>query len=422
MAMRIRRARLMQRGLCVFLAATMASGPCLSVVAQTNAAAMAVRQRVEGIDRGPGPAGPESPPNVPGPPGSSQQPSPYSQAPGKIDTRYISQNAAVVIVLRPAQLLAAPVAQLFPVEIATAAGQKYLGFDPAEMEEVIAFVEPFNPTAPPAYGVTIKFKNPIRASSIPPERRAHAQLADLNGKKYLKSASPMLYSLYGPNNKTLVLATDATLQQLVQSAAQPKSGPMIDRIREVPTGSDLYASVDLTSFRPFIQMGLAQAQAQAPPDAKQYMEVPNLVSGLEATVNLSSPGPTSFVVHCNDEAAAQKVESLIQEALQKYKAADQAQQPGGDEAIDQAMARYKDRMSQPFQPQRNGTSITCFRIDGQNPAQQQLVSVGLVGLGVAALLPAVQAARNAARQAQPNASAGGPGPGEQPAPTEPQAP
>jgi hypothetical protein len=339
---------------------------------------------------------------------------PAEQDSGKIDTRYIGSAAAVVIVVRPAQILASPFAQIFPVEVASAAALKYLGFDATEMEEVAGFVDASNPAAP-AYGTTFKFKNPIRASSIPAERRAHAQLAELGGKKYLRSAVPMLYSLYGPNNKVLVAATDAALHQMVENASQPKSGPLLDRMREMPAGSDLYVAVDIATLRPFIQMGLAQLQAmgKTPPEAKQYIEMLNLVSAIELTLNVSAPKPTSLIVHCSDDAAAQKVESTIQELLQKLRAPKQTEQPAGDDPIAQAMERYRDRLSQAFQPQRSGTSVTCIHLDGQNPAQQQLVTVGFIGIAVAALLPAVQAARDAARRAQPAPGAGGPpvGPG-----------
>src|SRR4051794_25154216 len=221
-----------QRVLSLTLAAAIASGPLASALAQTNAAAMAVRQRVEGLS----PAGPESPqpPGAPAP--TPGQVAPAAPAAGKIDTRYISANAAAVIVIRPAQLLSAPIAQMLPVELVVAA----VGFEPAEIEEIVAFADP--PTAGLSYGVTFKFKNPIRASSIPLERRSHVQLAELGGKKYLRSMNPILYSLYAPNNRTVVAAPDGALQQLVTSAAQPKSGPMMDRIRDVAAGSDLYVN------------------------------------------------------------------------------------------------------------------------------------------------------------------------------------
>jgi hypothetical protein len=389
----------------------------MSALAQTNAAAMAVRQRVEGLQGAPGPEGQPSP-SPQGAPGPGQGPGQTASAEptaGKIDTRYIAPNASFVVVLRPAQILASPIAQVFPVEVASAAALKNLGFDSAEMDEVVAFVDSSNPTAP-AYGATFKFKNPIRASSIPPERRAHAQLAELGGKKYLRSAVPIMYSLYSPNNKTLIVATDAALHQMVETANQPKSGPMMDRIRDVAAGSDLYLAIDVASLRPYIQMGLAQAQAQgkAPPEAKQYIEMLNQISGAELNLNLSAPGPTSFVVHCNDDAAAQKVESAIQEAIQKYKTPP-TEQPAGDNVIAQAMDRYKDRVLQIVQPQRNGASITCLHVDGQNPAQQQFIAVGIIGVAVAALLPAVQAARQAARAQAVTPVAGPPGPGGVPA-------
>ena len=153
----------------------------------------------------------------------------------------------------------------------------------------------------PDYGATFKFKNAIRASSIPLEMRAHAQLAELGGKKYLRSAVPMRHSLYGPNNKTLVAATDPALRHLVENASQPKSGPMMDRLREVPSGSDLYVALDIAALRPllapFIQMGLAQAQSMGnSSEAKQNVQKCSiLISGIELTLKCVCPGPTASV-------------------------------------------------------------------------------------------------------------------------------
>jgi len=173
-----------------------------------------------------------------------------------------------------------------------------------------------------------------------------------------------------------------------------------------------------------MQMGLAQAQAmgKVPPEAKQNLEMLNLVSAIELTLNVSAPGPTSLIIHCNDEAGAQKVETTVQESLQKLRAANAAGQPAGADPISQAMERYKDRVSQLFQPQRTGNSVTCIHIDGQNPAQQQFAAVGLIGLVVAGVMPAIQAARNASMRPQA-APAPGAGAGEPPGgPAPPGAP
>jgi hypothetical protein len=309
-------------------------------------------------------------------------------------------------VLRPAQFLAAPVAELLPKEVATAAGLQHLGFDPATVEEVVLFVGQINMMGPTEFGAAVKFTSPFRAASIPPQLRPQAQLADLAGKRYLQSTHAMMPSFYGPNNRTLVVAPDATLRRLVESQGQAKIGPLIDRVRGAAAGSDLYVAVDLASLRPFMEMGIAQAQStgKIPPEATKFLEIPKLVSAAELTLNVSSPGMTSLVIHANDDAAAGQLETLLNQASQQNQDAAtnnrySREQPQGYDAISQAMAQYQERMAQPFRPQRVGTSITLFQLDGHNPAQQQLVNLAIGGVAAAATLPAFQAARQAAQRA-----------------------
>ncbi len=395
------RAKLFRSVLCWMLALALSTVPSNSVVAQPNAAAMSIRTRLEA---GAPAQGPE-PSHLPG----VQAQAPGETNMGKIDMRYLTSRSAIVAVVRPAQILASPFAQVFPVEVASAASMKYIGLDATEIEEVVAFSDAPNPVSP-GYAVTLKFKNPIRAASIPVERRAHAQLADLGGKKYLRSASPIMYSLYGPNNHTLVAAPDVTLHQLVESMNQPKSGPLVDRIRETPAGNDLYLAVDMAALRPFIQIGLAQVPVKIPPTAKAGLELLNVIAAVELTLNVSAPGPTSLVLHCKDETAAIKIEAVIQEVLQKMRSTPDTEQPMGDNVIAQAMERYWERMRQPITPQRNGTSISCVHIDGQNPAQQQLVAAAIIGTAATVLNPTLKAIQNTVMKSQtPPPGPSGPG-------------
>jgi len=199
------------RFLCVLLAIVMATAPSASVIAQTNAAQQAVRQRAQGV--------------------ASGRQAPQSQTPqlqrtggdrtlvadpvaGRIDTTYVSPSAVALVALRPAQIMTNPMAEMLPTEVASAAGLKYLGFDPADVAEVIAFVDQINPMGPPEYGLVIKFNKPFRGSSINPQLRAHTQTGDLAGRKYLQSQNPMLPSFHGADSQTLIVAPDATLREL----------------------------------------------------------------------------------------------------------------------------------------------------------------------------------------------------------------
>jgi hypothetical protein len=62
--------------------------------------------------------------------------------------------------------------------------------------------------------------------------------------------------------------------------------------------------------------------------------------------------------------------------------------------IEQAMAQYRQRISQSFLPQRGGTAITCFRFDGQNPEQRQMASF-MLGMMAGSAMTGVAAAQEA---------------------------
>lgn len=385
-----------RRGFCITLVLLMASLPSARVVAQ--GAVQAVRQRVSGLERGP-----EDPPaETPAAPTAApaEQPSSPGTTAGKLDTTYVPSTASALVVFRPAQIMTAPMAQMLPIEVASAAGRQFLGIDPADVDELIVFGDLSNPIAP-TYGAAVKFNKPFRAVSIPQNVRPVAQLAEFSGKKYLQSAHPFFPSFYGPNNKTLLLAPDAMLRKMVETSGQPKSGTLLDRVREVPAGSDLYLAVDVASLRGVVPLMLGQAQITMPPDAKQVLDS---AAALELTVNLVTRGPISMVVHCNDEAAAQQIEAFLSAAKQNFAAASPGEQPAGENPIEQAKAQFRERMYQRFQPQRNGASITCLNIAAEDPVQPQLFGIVVGAILATKAAPAIEAAQQAVGQ-----SPGGPG-------------
>jgi hypothetical protein len=330
-----------------------------------------------------------------------------SSASGMIDTSYVPPTAIGVVVFRPAQIMSAPIAELLPIEVLTAAGQQYLGFDPASVEEIVAFVGQINMLKPAEteLGVTFKFSSPFRAASINRGIRAHAQLSEFAGKRYLQSMHPVMPSFYGPDNRTLVVTRDATLRRLVETKDQPKSGPLIDRLSTAPAGSDLYVALDLASLRPFLEMGMAQAKAsgKVPPQGEKFLELPKLITAAELTLNLTAAGPMSLVVHATDEAAAQQIETLLNEASNSSAVGPPDRYSAETSPVAQAVTQYIERFSQPFRPQVNGTSVTLFRVEAQSAAHQQLASLAVFGIGAG--MQAAQAARTAAQSAAAASSA-----------------
>jgi hypothetical protein len=264
---------------------------------------------------------------------------------------------------------------------------QHLGFDPVDVDEIVAFNDPI----PTNYGLTFKFNKPFRGNSIAPQMRPMVQLTELAGRKYLQSAHPMMPSFYGINKQTLIAAPDAVMRPLVESGSSSASSPLLDRVRAEPAGSDLFVALDFNAVRPFIQMALTdEVKAKVPPPAQPLLEAINLISAVTLTVNLSQPAPSSLVLHANDEAAAQQLEGMLQGLVQMAQTAAQSQATPGDPNA-QAMAQYFNRMIGKFTSPRNGTAVPVFYIDGKNPAQQHLLALGIIaGVGAAVGFQATQ--------------------------------
>ncbi len=183
-----------------------------AAVAQGYGAQQAVRQRVQGLEGGPvdSPASP-SPQDHAAP---GDQPLASDPSAGTPDSPVAPPNTAAVVVLSAAPGGTESAAALLPTGVTVDGALRFLGIDPAAVEGVVGFVDFSNP-ASPTYAATIRFKEPFRASAIPPHARPYVQLSELAGRKYLQSTHPVWPSFYGTDNRTLIVAPDATLRQIV---------------------------------------------------------------------------------------------------------------------------------------------------------------------------------------------------------------
>jgi hypothetical protein len=102
------------------------------------------------------------------------------------------------------------------------------------------------------------------------------------------------------------------------------------------------------------------------------------VALLAANLTAQSAATEHFPSSEKQQVLWQKLESSIQELSQKVRSPDPTAQANPEDPVAQGMGRYHERLLQLIQPQRSGTTITCLHVDGQNPAQQQLVSAVIV--------------------------------------------
>ena len=208
----------------------------------------------------------------------------------------------MVAAIRPRQLLTSPALALTPVEVVAAAGLQYLGYDPADFDQVTVFSElPLG--GPPNYGMIVKFAEPFKMKSIPSRLTAHTQPGTLDDEPYLESANPLLPSIYSPDTHTLVIAPDLLLRRLVNPSPNAAIGALVTRLANVPAGDDLYVAADIAALRPLIAIALMQAK-DVPPELKPLLDMPNLISSVDLTFNLTHEAPSQLIVHANDDASA----------------------------------------------------------------------------------------------------------------------
>ena len=381
--------------LCMLLAVAMATGPTAQVVAQQPA------------QTGSGETA-ETPRRLPLP---NDKPLLAAPDANKIDITYVTPQAVALVAARPRQLLTSPTVALMPVEVVSAAGIEHLGIDPADVVEVVAFAEPPSVVGLP-YGLVLKLAKPMALSDLPEKLRSRTQPGELAGKAYLQSVQPLLPSFFMPDEQTLLVMPELMLRKVMSSIASAMRSPLIERVESQPGGVDLYAVVDVASLRPLIvpwlNVAVMQQRDKFPEEAKPFLEVPNLVTAIDMTLNLTSPRPATLTVHANDGASADRLEQLYallkqmqrKEALEGAAKMQQSQDP-----MERAFGRYIERMSsltdELYAPEREGDSLVLFHgLQQDNPVQQQLVTVAIMGVLVALILPAIQAAREAARRNQ----------------------
>ena len=314
------------------------------------------------------------------------------------DLAYITPEATFAAVTYPRRVLTAPEMEMLPIEVMSAAGKKELGIDPVDVESIMVIVEP--PVAgPPGYGAVVRFCRPHQLDGLLMPLAKSTTEGELNGKSYRQAQSPMLPSLYMPDDQTLIVAEDSFLRNMLANHEAPAEGPLSKLFASTNTSSDLVAIVVLEPVRDMLSAMVAQAPV--PPPFEGVKRIPSLLNAAKVQASVTGRSSASLVLLAPDEAAAEELEQLINgllDLVRQMALAQMAEMASGDDPVQEAMARYAERVNKKMfdmvRPVRNGTMLSVSQ--GGNEYAQ----VAVIGVLIALLLPAVQAAREAARRAQ----------------------
>ncbi len=362
------------RGICWFMTVIMAIGPSVAVSAEQ------AERRVVGGDK-------------------TLLAAPAAKKSEPLELAYVLPNAVAIAAARPRQLLTAKAVQIMPIELVSAMGLQYLGFDPVDIKQIVISASPSM-----LYSAIVELTKPIDLAGLSDELTKHTVAAEINGKPYLKSQEPFLPSFFWVTETTLLIAPDVTLQQLLRTKDAP-TGVLVEQLAASDSRDDLLISVELNTLRPLIKMGLAEATKDVSAEFQQFLELPNLIKQVQLRGSLSGAGPWELTADANSSEDADRTSELIDQALTLYgdtAAATAASLLAEDEPVLQAMGRYQLRVTpiwaEQLKPKRDGERFTIFHSEGVDEHSSQLTNIAVIGVLVALLLPAIQAAREAARR------------------------
>ncbi|MEQ8846728.1 DUF1559 domain-containing protein [Botrimarina sp.] len=328
----------------------------------------------------------------------------------------LTPRSVAAVTVRLADALRTEVAEPWPIEVAAAASEEFLGVGVESIERVTVIAEP--PAGPlPLWAMVVHTSAQVSLDQLDPRLTAHTTPSELEGRPFLESQQAFLPSFCTLDEGTLAVGAKAVLRRLLKPRAdagapdtgEPEAGepPLASAMRTL--GGDqnhLHGAVILEPLRPLIQLGLNQARGDIPPEGQKYLGAVDLVSGAVVAVDLAGERESSLTVYANDARDGDRLEGLILAAIDKLRAnmfgSEEFQElAGSDDPIQRAMAEYSirsfERQVARFTPRRDDDRV--FLIGEMNVAEPDAaVYAASLGLLVALLLPAVQAAREAARR------------------------
>jgi hypothetical protein len=200
-----------------------------------------------------------------------------------------------------------------------------------------------------------------------------------------------------PDDRTLLVGQDAMLRKMVANRSAPAAGRLSNVLGRYDDSNDVLAILLVNALRPVLNAQLAKDPP--PPPLADIAQIPNLIDTFGLKANFAGTGGITLSARCPDEAAAKDLERIVSNLLAMAKqkmTAQMASPPGGAGPGQAAMAQQMQQqilgMLEMFRPVRKGSRLEVVQ-EGQS-------STAAIGMSAALLLPAVQAAREAARRAQ----------------------
>lgn len=310
--------------------------------------------------------------------------------------KYLPEESIGTVTLWPARTMSLPRFRLAPLEVVTASGMEQVGVDPLKIQRVDVML-PMPGPAGMQFGAVLQMTEPVSLSDLHPQVFGPNEEQDEKGFKYRMMDGPpnpeVILHQAGP--KTILLGTKIFVKRMVTQRRAPTS--LTTTLTSVAAGQDALVLLSIKTLRPVIEGGIDSMQGQLPPELAGDLKVVTASTDFMALrLTLDKGEKLQLMASANDDAAAAEMEKSLMNLIAFSKAMiveqTKAAIPDDGSATSAATHKYVDRVSTEISgmltPKRNSKRIV-LEVEG-------IENTATIGTLVGLLLPAVQAARQAA--------------------------
>lgn len=307
---------------------------------------------------------------------------------------YITKEAFAGVVIKVGDLLAAPEMELFPREVFTAVSMSSLGFDAMEIEEFVIFAEPPAASSGNPMCLVLRFKKETDLSSAFLVQQGEYEEGKLEGKRLLRARGVGAPDVLFADERTLLVGDR---EMLIRAAASKRDEPVVAEKLAAPRVANHAALVAvMPPIRELVRSLVGDAPQ--PPPITMLTRIVEDCDVVEATINMRMNGGVKVRTESASTESAERVEIALNGLLlmAREAALAPARQLNRKDPLEEASGRYLRRVVSYFEkewkPQRRGREVFI-----EMKADKALL-VAPSSVATALMLPAVQAAREAARR------------------------
>jgi len=315
----------------------------------------------------------------------------------KLDLSFVPVDAVAISVIQPHRLFTGPQGPVLSFLMQSAGGKQKIGFDPSDIDQAMLVVGLPDFAAMPCqrqrFGIVVHFVKSIDQVALATKIVPLGSEASVEGRKARINARPTGLSCAFVDATTLLISHERGLHWLLTT--KPGDSPLRKLAADADDSPDWQLLLAVAPLRPVIEADFTEAAKQSP-QLSSLPKIPNLADTVTASLRQMPHGAMQFdmsAVAPSDASAkelAADVKQLLDAGRNLFLAQLNSAASNVPPQIINQMRTVCDNVVAALQPTQAGNGVN-FHADIQSgPAA--------IGMGVALLLPAVQAAREAAQR------------------------